>query len=99
MKQCPSCGGDCGGTKATGCLYKAPYEDTDHKISRLEYMIEVLEMQATDLRADRDRWKRIAERTVVQKEGMQLYDELTRTLDLLNRAQTTEAEHAKKQGG
>ena len=21
-KQCPSCGGDCGGTKKTGCLYR-----------------------------------------------------------------------------
>jgi hypothetical protein len=28
-KQCPSCGGDCGGTKQTGCKYKGRLTDSE----------------------------------------------------------------------
>ena len=27
MKQCPSCAGNCGGTKKTGCKYRGPQDN------------------------------------------------------------------------
>ena len=46
----------------------------------------VWEMQEeiNQLRADRDKWKRLYETVVVKDEGMQLYEEIERLKDLLH---------------
>ena len=60
MSQCPSCGGDCGRTAKSGCLYRAPYPTTSDDLfeaiaKRLALELECLLLSCGDTAAT-SRW-------------------------------------------